>query len=216
MKRFYNVFFVLTIPALFAVIKKAKYSRLAITFLLCSVIFVNSQATIWTVDVQNFTFNPTTLPDVKVGDTVRWIWVNGSHTTTSTTIPDGADNWDEPINIELQQYDYIPTVTGTYNYKCTPHAPNMVGSFTVSSAVGIADEQSSQEFKIYPNPSTGLVYIQSPATNNETSVKIVNLHGQLILEKYLSEKITPIELSNVQKGIYFAIYGKQTERLIIH
>jgi plastocyanin len=55
-------------------------------------------ATKWTVTVQNFSFNPSSLPNVAVGDTIKWVWVSGSHTTTSSTIPGGAVSWDQPIN----------------------------------------------------------------------------------------------------------------------
>jgi uncharacterized protein (TIGR02145 family) len=87
----------------------------------------------WTINVQNFTFSPTSLPSVQLGDTIRWVWISGIHTTTSTTIPAGAAPWDQPITISAQTYEYIPAVTGTYNYKCTPHeAMGMVGSFVVA------------------------------------------------------------------------------------
>jgi plastocyanin len=92
----------------------------------------NVFATLYTVQVQNYSFNPSSL-NVVVGDTVKWVWVNGSHTTTSSTIPPGASSWDSPINSSHQTYTYPVTIAGSYNYVCTPHASmGMVGSFVAA------------------------------------------------------------------------------------
>ncbi|MEI6059529.1 MAG: BACON domain-containing carbohydrate-binding protein [Bacteroidota bacterium] len=86
------------------------------------------------ISVQNYSFTPASIPDVVVGDTIRWVWVSGSHTTTSTTIPASAATWNSPISSTTTTYDYKVTLAGTYNYKCTPHAAmGMVGSFVASA-----------------------------------------------------------------------------------
>ena len=91
-------------------------------------------ATKHVISVQNFTFSPASITDVIVGDTMRWVWVSGSHTTTSTTIPASAPSWDHPINSSNTSFEYIVTIAGSYNYKCTPHASmGMVGSFIATA-----------------------------------------------------------------------------------
>ncbi len=100
---------------------------------LCAFVHTNSFATKWIINVQNFSFSPSSLPSVFMGDTVRWVWINGSHTTTYTIIPPSAPTWDNPINVSNQFFEYVPSIVGIYNYKCTPHAGmGMVGSFIVS------------------------------------------------------------------------------------
>lgn len=85
------------------------------------------------VTVSNHVFTPSSFT-INLGDTVKWTWVEGSHTTTSLTIPAGAAAWNHNINSGSQSFIYVPTVTGLYNYKCTPHqAMGMVGNFTVSA-----------------------------------------------------------------------------------
>jgi plastocyanin len=92
-------------------------------------------ATKHVINVQNYSFSPSSITDVTVGDTMRWVWVSGSHTTTSTTIPATAATWDHPITSSNTFYEYKVTVAGTYNYKCTPHASmGMVGSFVATGA----------------------------------------------------------------------------------
>ncbi len=91
-------------------------------------------ATKHVITVQNFSFNPSSITDVVVGDTMRWVWVSGTHTTTSTTIPATASTWDSPITSSNTSYEYKVTVAGTYNYKCTFHAASgMIGSFVAST-----------------------------------------------------------------------------------
>ncbi len=110
----------------------------------------------WNVNVADFSFNPPTLPNVHVGDTVKWQWLNGIHTTTSLTIPAGALPWDSPLSSSNQTFRYVVTVAGNYNYQCTPHAPSMAGSF-VANVIGITPIHGEvpQSFKLhqnYPNP----------------------------------------------------------------
>lgn len=86
------------------------------------------------VHVGSFYFSPNTL-NVNVGDTIRWVWDNGSHTTTSANLPAGAPSWDNPINSASQAFEYKVQVAGVHNYVCTPHASmGHIGSFTASGA----------------------------------------------------------------------------------
>jgi hypothetical protein len=86
-----------------------------------------------------------------VGDTVKWVWASGSHTTTcdpatqaGTSLPAGAATWDEPITSVNTTYEYVVTVAGVYNYWCNPHAPEMAASFTASDALPV----KLSEFKV--------------------------------------------------------------------
>ncbi len=97
-------------------------------FIICK----NSFSTTVNVSVSNFQFSPSSI-SVLVGDTVRWNWLNGSHTTTCdgsvlTSRPPGAASWNANINSVSTTFAYKVTVAGTYNYKCIPHgAGGMVG-----------------------------------------------------------------------------------------
>jgi len=90
-----------------------------------------------TVNMSNFQFNPNNFTAV-VGDTVRWVWLNGNHTTTSGTIPGGAPTWNNPINSGSTQFDYVITTAGAYGYFCTPHQGlGMVANFTANSVAPV-------------------------------------------------------------------------------
>jgi len=94
-----------------------------------------AQATIWVVQVANFQFTPSTIT-ANVGDIVRFQWVSGFHTTTSTTVPGGANTWDNPITSGNLTFDYTLQVQGTYNYVCTIHE-SMTGTITVGAALPV-------------------------------------------------------------------------------
>ncbi|HLO92372.1 MAG TPA: BACON domain-containing carbohydrate-binding protein [Lentimicrobium sp.] len=111
---------------------KSLLSILTVTLLLIVFNVTDAFAVKHVVNVQNYAFVPANL-NVQVGDTIRWVWVNGSHTTTSTTIPTGAAAWDAPINSSNQVYEYRVALVGVYHYLCTPHANTQIGSFTATA-----------------------------------------------------------------------------------
>ncbi|MCB0727696.1 MAG: hypothetical protein KDD00_09545 [Ignavibacteriae bacterium] len=93
-------------------------------------------STTHTVSVMNFAFTPSNL-SVTVGDTIKWQYVSGFHTTTNdgsagTSRPSGAPSWNNQINSSNTQYRYVITVPGSYTYICLFH-PSMVGNFTAVS-----------------------------------------------------------------------------------
>lgn len=107
--------------------------QISLILLLNLVVMVPVWAVKHTVLVGSYFFNPNSL-NVAVGDTVRWQWSNGSHTTTSAAIPAGASAWDHIINSSNQFFEYKVTVAGVYNYVCTPHAAmGQIGSFTAAA-----------------------------------------------------------------------------------
>lgn len=131
-----------------------------------------------TILVGNNFFNPSTLNGVDAGDTIRWEWQAGNHTTTSTTIPAGAASWDEPINSSNQVYEYVPVVGGTYNYKCTPHAAmGMVGSFVVTAAAPLTVNASADDSQLCQGQSTFLHAVAAGGTGSYTYSWISNPPG---------------------------------------
>lgn len=86
-----------------------------------------------TVQVASFMFTPNSF-NVFTSDTVEWVWMNGSHTTTSVSVPTGAATWDSPMNSTNTSFKYFVSEAGSYSFKCKPHAGSgMTGSFTATS-----------------------------------------------------------------------------------
>ncbi|HEY1251874.1 MAG TPA: plastocyanin/azurin family copper-binding protein [Thermoanaerobaculia bacterium] len=70
---------------------------------------------------------------VHVGDTVKWVWVGGSHSTTSGTCSGGcrADGlWDSGTG-SGKTFSKQFTQAGTFPYFCIPHGAVMTGTVVV-------------------------------------------------------------------------------------
>ncbi len=157
------------------------------------------------VHVGNYYFNPSVL-NVSVGDTVRFQWDAGSHTTTSGIIPAGAEDWDEDIKNSSQVFDYHVEFAGVYNYVCTPHAAmGMIGSFTASApSVGIV-ENNGRELQIYPNPSRGIFKVVTGSTlEEEAEISLFDISGKTLSAEMVNHAATlNFDLSEYPRGYYF-------------
>jgi plastocyanin len=110
-----------------------KILLLAVALAICSV--STASAAKIRVRVMDFSFQPATI-SAHVGDIIIWRWVNGMHTTTSTSVPAGAATWNAPIDSINTQFRYRVQVAGTYQYQCNFHfAQGMVGTIIVSAAL---------------------------------------------------------------------------------
>jgi len=86
------------------------------------------------VRVADFRFGPRMI-NARVGDVIVWQWVNGMHTTTSTTVPAGAQPWNSLIDSTHTEFRYRVQVAGNYRYQCNFHAAQgMRGTIVVSPA----------------------------------------------------------------------------------
>ncbi|MBO9702971.1 MAG: T9SS type A sorting domain-containing protein [Sporocytophaga sp.] len=168
-------------------------------------------------------FAPTDL-NVIVGDTVRFQWVSGFHTTTSTSIPAAAESWDEVIANSGDEFDYIVKTEGKYSYVCTPHAAmGMVGSFTATQSVtGIASQYASikESANITPNPATDhttLIFNSDIAFKG--FLKIYDNSGIMISEEKLKvekgENSILVSTSLLKSGLYYVNLFNQEDVFLV-
>jgi plastocyanin len=137
------------------------------------------------VTVQSYMFTPTPL-NAFVGDTVKWSWINGTHTTTSLNVPMGAIAWNNPIDASNTSFIYVITAPGTYNYECTFHGQifGMTGVIN-TQATGIKQiETVVSKFELnqnYPNPfnPTTIINFNIPQKSFVT-LKLYDISGREI------------------------------------
>lgn len=195
----------------------------ALIFLfLLSFTALNSNAAIINVNASNFNFSPAVI-NVTVGDTVKWTLISGSHTTTcngqgGTSLPNGAASWDAELSSNALTYMYVVTVSGTYHYVCTPHAPDMSGTINaiISSISQINEIASgyklSQNFPNPFNPETKINF--SIPSSGFVDLKVYNVSGQnvaTIVNQRLSSGTYNVNwnASDVTSGVFF--YTLKTE-----
>lgn len=197
-----------------------KYTFL-IVILVLTISFKNYSTT-WNVSVQNFFFSPANLPNVIVGDTIKWQWVNGDHTTTSAAIPNGAAPWDVSLHVSNQTFSYIVTTAGSYHYVCTPHAPGMEGDFT-ANVIGITQTSSEVPDKFnleqnYPNPFNPVTNIEFDIPKSSyVKLSVISILGkevQTLVNQHLNPGIYRADwnASDFPSGIYF--YKLETESFV--
>lgn len=148
------------------IIKQTIMKKYLLLITMCILFALNGYSFTQNVTVQSNVFTPSAFT-INLGDTVRFTWVSGTHTTTSLTIPTGAASWDHPINSSSTSFVYVPSKTGTYNYKCTFHfAMGMKGNFTVvcPQATVQISAATSAEFC-----QGGSVLLKSSVTSSITS-----------------------------------------------
>jgi hypothetical protein len=116
------------------------------------------------------------------------------------------------MNSTSQAFDYVPTVTGSYSYKCNFHAAmGMTGSFTVSVLTGIDTPKTAMVLEIFPNPvvsSATVKMISAPVALK--GLKIYDVTGKIVLIRDLADaaqiQSLTLDLGALGSGIYFALF----------
>jgi plastocyanin len=108
--------------------------KIVLSVLLSFTLIGLAAATTIDVTVGDFYFSPVSF-DAVVGDTVVWTYdssATATHTTTSTSVPNGASGWDHTFTGPGDSYAYVITVEGVYEYHCAIHPTTMIASFSTS------------------------------------------------------------------------------------
>jgi len=172
---------------------------------------MHSFATTHTVTVADFSFTPNSVT-VNLGDTVKWVWASGTHTTTSITVPTGAATWNSNMNSSTTTFSYVPTVVGTYNYDCSMHPSTMTGTFTVVNPTGVNQVNKIAIINFYPNPVSKILHIQFNNIDLPVSLTMTDMSGKQVLSrKFKSMKNTDIDLANIANGRYILHAQQGTE-----
>ena len=183
----------------------------------------NSFATIKTITVQNFSFSPATV-SAFVGDTIKFQWLNGTHTTTcngtsSSTLPIGASPWNATMQSSSPTFLYVISTPGSYHFVCIPHSPSMAGNInatisgvSISSSVIPENFSLSQNFPNPFNPSTKINF--NIAKSGLAKLTVFDLSGKEI-STLVNESMNAGSYSvnfnamNLSSGVYF--YRLQAE-----
>ena len=176
------------------------------TILVLMVAFYEANATLHIITVSDNQFTPATL-NAECGDTVKWVWESGDHTTWSTSVPAGASLWTESINSFDTTYSYQVNEAGTYEYYCYVHTM-MTGSIVVTCPNGLASQSDDFSFLVYPNPFENNLTIETP---DATLISIYTITGEKIKTIILTQEQikTEINTRDMPPGIYLCSILKE-------
>lgn len=187
-------------------------------------LFANGFATIKTITVQNYSFSPANTA-AFVGDTIKFQWVNGSHTSTcngnsGSILPAGATPWNVTMGNSSSTFMYILTTAGSYKFVCIPHSASMTGNLAVTMPTGINTITSaapvnyslSQNFPNPFNPETKINF--NIVRAGAVKLSVYNLAGEEV-SSLVNESLNAGSYSvsfnglNLSSGVYF--YRLQAE-----
>lgn len=106
--------------------------------------------------------------------------------------------------VDIREKCYAPVKTGGIDKKDTMGKNDWdnIDSVTVIKSAGVnVGSVANNSLSIFPNPSTGVVNLRASA--NLSSVQVVNILGEQMLELKLDKSSTSINLSKLPKGMYF-------------
>ena len=164
-------------------------------------------ATTHMVTVNNNFFAPDNI-NVTVGDTIMWMWGQGFHTTTSTSVPAGAISWDQQINNSAVSFAYVVQVPGVYQYQCNFHS-GMVGQFTAITTSVNEQAGALGSMVLSVNPATQQVKINYFLPQSQkVLLTVYNALGNAVYQVNYGtmpqgKNQTQLFLSKLAGGIYF-------------
>jgi hypothetical protein len=139
-------------------------------------------------------------------DFYRYIYTYDSN--NNPTIISGQE-WNDSIWIIIWQYLYTYDVNNllkNFSHKYWNDAGTKVTSgdstyYYFHTVLGINDLMVQRRgITVYPNPSSEKITIESPTIGY---LSILNVNGQQLLQKEITEPITTVDISNLPSGVYF-------------
>ena len=72
-----------------------------------------------------------------------------------------------------------------------------------------------EQLKIYPNPSSGTVFIETNSVAANSALRIFNSNGSLLFEQLTNGSTMQFNFSDLQEGMYFVQCGEVSQKLIL-
>jgi len=153
------------------------------------------------VQVSNFAFTPADIT-VAPGDTVRWVWVSGIHTTTSGDNCTANGLWSAPLDAAHPVFERVfDGPSGTNSYFCTPHCMfGMVGSVTVGGGLAVPEESAEGSAR----PALRLAAAPNPLTDDTRIVLRLPLagHARLDIVDALGRQVATLVDRHMEAGTH--------------
>ncbi|MGH1334827.1 MAG: SBBP repeat-containing protein [Aureispira sp.] len=131
------------------------------------------------------TLNGNVLTANAVGASYQWIDCNTGGALT------GGNN-----------VSFTPSNSGDYAVVITTQNGCSIRSNCYNVTVIGVEQVATNNFQIYPNPTTGIVFISTPSTQ-ELSITVLDVHGRVVLSKqWINQPTTTLELGQFPAGVY--------------
>ncbi len=112
--------------------------------------------------------------------------------------------------------DYLETSPGSGIISGTPLVDTLNQVFC-NSATGIPTNTVNDLAFVYPNPSSGSIFIELPETIS-AEINLIDLNGKILLKQKVNKVLNAIDISSFGSGIYFlqieSAKGVQYQKII--
>jgi hypothetical protein len=137
--------------------------------------------------------------------------VNGFNNTQAYISEYTPQGWDAGVSMAATAYN-----TGMYSLQLDD--VTSFGQFAVlnkSVPTYFQDIKNGIPFTIYHNPAIDLIIISVPEPGNNTMMKIFDVSGNEILSQEISNPVTPLNISGLASGCYFASINNSATKVFI-
>ena len=79
------------------------------------------------------------------------------------------------------------------------------------------DDHEDDVFAVYPNPTNGVLVVETVCTPSLPAAiyRITNLMGQTLMTGQITAETQQIDVSNLQKGMYFITFAGETRKFVV-
>jgi hypothetical protein len=65
------------------------------------------------------------------------------------------------------------------------------------------DEKQKSKLSLYPNPASNLITVETLSTLTQYQLSIMNVDGQQLITRQITQPKTQLDISNLPSGVYF-------------
>ena len=161
---------------------------------------ISLQLTIDTVDLSITNINDSLVSNDANATTYQWV-----NCDSNNAIISGATN-----------QGYQPTMSGNYAVILTKGACTDTSACENVIISNTTESKLNANFSLYPNPTRGTVYLElSNNLERGSIIQIYTLTGQLVIEVQIQHKKTLIDISQLERSVYFFKYGNTTRKIVL-
>ena len=161
---------------------------------------ISLQLTIDTVDLSITNINDSLVSNDANATTYQWV-----NCDSNNAIISGATN-----------QGYQPTMSGNYAVILTKGACTDTSACENVIISNTTESKLNANFSLYPNPTRGTVYLElSNNLERGSIIQIYTLTGQLVKIVQVQRKKTIIDISSLERSVYFFNYGNTTKKIVL-
>jgi hypothetical protein len=110
---------------------------------------------------------------------------------------------------------YVPTQNGNYSISVT-NGGGCTGTSTDYNytTLGVSKLTAADKLSIFPSPASEFINVTIPGVLINQEIKIMDVKGTLISTQIAENNVTRVGVSELPEGVYFAIIGKDDNRLV--